>query len=124
MPGELFPLNLEAVDELRQDVITTILVSEVNPVNDSSKILLDNIMYVSFPNVPTRFSFRVPEAIYNDTSNKGVRVKQTLQFTDPFSTLKNGHTFNLEIQKCRPGFVFSRESKKCVCDRKRDGIER
>lgn len=124
MPGENFRLNLEAVDELRQDVITLLRLSNVNPINGSSKILLDKSFYVSLPSVPVRFSFSVPEAIYNEIGNKEVRVQQTLRFTDPYSSLKNDHIFYLEIQKCRPGFVFSREHKNCVCDTKRDGIER
>ena len=117
-------MSLQAIDELGQEVIAAIFVSEVVQVNSTSKISLDHILYVFRPNKTIPFLFRVPEASYNKIKNKEVRVNRTIQFSDIFSGLPNGYSFDVELQTCRPGFVFSRDRQKCVCNTQLDAIQR
>ena len=122
MPGEHLPLSLQALDELGQDVITTVFVSEDDQGNSSSKIVLNDVLYVLFLNGTVPLSFSAPAALYSEIEAK--EVKRTLQFVDQYSTLINGHRFYLELQPCYPGFTFSKDRRKCVCDTKIDAIQR
>ena len=122
MPGQHLPLNLQALDELGQDVITIVFVSEDDQGNSSSKMLLDNVMYVLSPNETVPLSFSAPKTLYSEIRTK--EVKRTVQFVDQFSTLINGHRFYLELQPCHPGFTFSKERQKCVCNKEKDAIQR
>ena len=124
MPGEHYQLSLQALDELGHDVITIVIVSEVDQGNSTSNILLDDVMYVLSPNATVPFSYSEPETLYSETETKEVKVPRTVQFVDPFSTLINGHSFHLELQKCSPGFNFSRGLRKCVCNMNLNAIQR
>ena len=123
MPGEDLPLSLQALDELGQEVIAIVFVSEDDQGNSSSKMLLHDVMYVLSPHETVPLSFSAPEALYSEIE-KNKEVKRTLQFVDPFSTLINGHRFSLELQSCHPGFTFSKDLRKCVCNKKMDAIQR
>ena len=123
MPGERHPLSLQALDELGQEVIAIVFVSEDDQGNSSSKMLLHDVMYVLSPHETVPLSFSAPEALYSEIE-KNKEVKRTLQFVDPFSTLINGHRFYLELQSCHPGFTFSKDLRKCVCNKKMDAIQR
>ena len=117
-------LNLQGVDELGHKVYTIAVVSESDNVNRTSKLLLNNIMYVLSPNESSTvpFSFRVPETLYNEKYNK--KDKRTIQFVDFFSTLQNGYSFELELESCRPGFYYSSDSQMCVCNKSISGVMR
>lgn len=124
-PGQNFPLNLHAVDELGHNVYAIAFASEADKVNSKSKLLLQNILYSLSPNSSSTvpFSFHVPEELYNEIQG-GKEKKRNIQFVDFFSTLQNVYSFELELQPCRPGFHYSTDSKTCECDKKRDGIMR
>ena len=122
MPGEHHPLSLQALDELGQEVITIVLVSEDDQGKSSSQMLLHDVLYVLSPNGTVPLSFSAPSTLYSEIENK--EVKRTIQFVDPFSTLINAHRFYLELQPCHPGFTFSKDLRKCVCDKKIDAIQR
>ena len=118
-------MNLQARDELGHKVITTVFVSEVDQVNQTSKLLLDDILYVLSPNETVPFSFLVSKTLYHKTiESKTLEQKPRIQFVDPYSTLINGYWFEMELQDCHPGFVFSDDSKKCVCDTGHEGVQR
>lgn len=124
-PGENFPLNLQGVDELGHNVYTIAFVSEADNVNSSSKLLLQDVLYVLSPNSSsTPFSFRVPETLYNKTHNRKDKDKRKIRFVDFFSTLQNGYSFELELQLCRPGFHYSNDSQTCKCNKDLAGIMR
>ena len=115
-PGELFPLKLQSIDELGHDVVTVVFGSEVDQVNSTSKVLLDNIVSVLLPNSSVWFSFH--------TQNNTVKEKRKIQFVDPFSALINGYSFEMELQQCHPGFRFSNKFQRCVCDETLDAVQR
>ena len=115
-------MNLQAVDELGNEVITIVFVSQVDQVNKTSKVLLDNILYVLSPKETVPFSFFEPETLYNETKSK--KEKRKIQFVDPYSTLMNGYLFEMELQDCHPGFKYSNHSQRCVCDTDKEGVQR
>ena len=124
MPGEYYPLSLQAIDELGQKKIAIVIASEIDKVNSTGSILLDDISYLLFPKrtvIP--FSFQVPEKTYNESVQKE-KVKRNIKFVDPLSILTNSHSFYLEIQPCYPGFIFSRNRKRCICDTNLEAIQR
>ena len=73
-----------------------------------------------FPNESVPFSFRLTEGVYNKTLKK----KRKIMFTDVYSTLINSLSVELELRDCHPGFIFSDEKKKCVCNTKLEGVQR
>lgn len=121
-PGQNFPLNLHAVDELGHSSITLAFVSEAYNVNSTSKLQPQNMFHLLWPNnfstIP--FSFNVPEKLYNGIHGKD---KRKIQVMDIYSTLENEFFFELELQTCRPGFQYSPKSKVCECH-KQAGILR
>ncbi len=123
-PGQNYPLNLQGVDELGHNVLTIAFVSEADNVNSSSKLLLQNDLYVLSPNETSTvpFSFRVPQTLYNETHNR--KDKRKIRFVDFMSTLANGYSFELELQMCRPGFHYSIDSQTCECNKELAGIMR
>jgi len=123
-PGEDFPLDLQAVDELGHEVTSVVFVSEIDQVNDTSNAILKDDIYVLSPNETVPFSITVPETLYNETKNNKVKEKRKIQFSDPFSTLINGYSFDVELQTCRPGFIFSKDSQSCVCNTELDAVQR
>ena len=116
-PGENFRLNLHALDELGHDITTIVFAAEVDQVNSTSKILLEDNMYVLSPNETVSFSFTVPETLY-------AKEKRKIQFVDPYSTLINGYSFEMELQTCHPGFKFSKKHQRCVCNRDLHAVQR
>lgn len=122
-PGESSQLNLQAIDELGHEVITTIFVS-VSQVNCSSKVWLKDVLYVLFPNKKMSFSFHQPQESYKKTKECKVNKKRMIQLVDPYSTLMNGDRFELELEMCLPGFVFSNVLQRCICDKNVTAIER
>lgn len=120
-PGQNFPLNLHAVDELGHHTITLAFVSEADNVNSASKLQLQNILYVLRPDTSSTvpFSFKVPEALYNETRHRKDKDKRKIQFMDILSTLENKVSFELELQACRPGFHYSPKSEVCECNKQR-----
>ena len=125
-PGQNFPLNLHAVDELGHDVYAIAFASEADNVNSTSKLLLQNILYALSPNSSSTvpFSFQVPEALYNEIQHRNDKDKRKIQFVDFFSTLQNVYSFELELQPCRAGFHYSADSKTCKCNKELAGIMR
>ena len=117
-------MNLNARDELGHDVTTTVFVSEADQVNSTSKVLLDDILYVLSPNETVLFSFHVREALYNESKDSTMGEKRKIQFVDPYSTLINGYSFQMELQTCHPGFKFSNDFQRCVCDTTLDAVQR
>ena len=115
-PSENFPLNLHALDELGHEITTIVFASEVDQVNSTSKILLESNMYVLSPNETVSFSFTVPETLYNEIGKNHVKKNRTIQFVDPYSTLINGYSFEMELQTCHPGFKISPNRQRCVCN--------
>jgi len=113
-PGQNFPLNLHAVDELGHSSITLAFVSEAYNVNSTSKLQPQNMFHLLWPNnfstIP--FSFNVPEKLYNGIHGKD---KRKIQVMDIYSALENEFFFELELQTCRPGFQYSPKSKVCEC---------
>ena len=125
-PGQNFPLNLHAVDELEHNVYAIAFASEADNVNSSSKLLLQNILYALSPNgsstVP--LSFQVTETLYNKIHHGKDKGKRKIQFVDFFSTLQNVYSFELELQKCPPGFDYSKDTKRCKCNKELAGVMR
>ena len=119
-PGERVPLSLKAVDELGGEVITSVFAFEIDRLNSAQKLLLDDSLFVVFPNESVPFSFRLTEGVYNKTLKK----KRKIMFTDVYSTLINSLSVELELRDCHPGFIFSDDSKKCVCNTKLEGVQR
>ena len=120
-------MNLQAVDELGNNVYAIAAVVEADNVDSTSKLLLQNFLYVLSPNnsstVP--FSFRVSETLYNETArNKKDKDKRKILFVDFLSTLQNEYSFELELKLCRPGFYYSKDLKTCKCNDKQAGVMR
>ena len=44
--------------------------------------------------------------------------------TDVYSTLINSLSVELELRDCHPGFIFSDEQKKCMCNTELEGVQR
>ena len=126
-PGQTFPLNLHAVDELGHLTITLAFLSEAENVNITSKLhlQLENVFSVLRPNnsstVP--FSFKANEKLYNEINQSNYKHKRRIQVMDIYSTFENEFFFELELQTCRPGFQYSSERKVCECH-KQTGILR
>lgn len=125
-PGEYFPLNLEALDELGHEIATIVYVADINEGNSTShsEILLEDALYVLSPNETIPFSFTEPEALYNETKASKLKAKRRIQFVAPYSTLINRYSFEMELQACHPGFIFSKDSQKCVCNTKLSAVQR
>ena len=123
-PGEHFPLNLEALDELGHEITTIVYVADINEGNSTSEILLEEALYVLSPNETIPFSFTEPEALYNETKERKLKAKRRIQFVAPYSTLINRFSFEMELQACHPGFIFSKDSQKCVCNTKLSAVQR
>ena len=123
-PGEHFPLNLEALDELGHEITTIVYVADINEGNSTSEILLEDALYVLSPNETIPFSFTEPEALYNETKESKLKAKRRIQFVAPYSTLINRYSFEMELQACHPGFIFSKDSQKCVCNTKLSAVQR
>jgi len=128
-PGQNFPLNLHAFDELGHNVYAIAFASEDDNVrgNSTSKLQLQNVLYAlpsnSSNSVP--FSFQVSEALYNKTCHRKDKVdRRNIQFVDFFSALQNGYSFEVELQPCLPGFLYSVDSKTCICNKELAGIMR
>ena len=124
-PGQTFPLNLHAVDELGHLTVTLAFLSEAENVNITSNLQLQNVFSVLRPNnsstVP--FSFKAPEKLYNEINQSNYKHKRKIQVMDIYSTFENEFFFELELQTCRPGFQYSSERKVCECH-KQTGILR
>ena len=73
-----------------------------------------------FPNESVPFSFRLTEGVYNKTLKK----KRKIMFTNVYSTLINSFSVELELRDCHPGFIFSDDLKKCVCNTELEGVQR
>lgn len=123
-PGEELPLDLQAVDELGHEVTAIILVSELDQNNETSRVLFDDVLHVLSLNETVSFSFMEEDTLYNETVEHKFEGKRKIQFVAPYSTLINGYSFDLELQTCRPGFVFSKKRQKCVCNKKHNGVQR
>ena len=120
-PGELVPLSLKAFDELGGDVITSVFAFEIDRLNSAqNELLLDDSLFVVFPNESVSFSFRLTERVYSKT----LKQKRKIMFTDGYSTLMNSLSVDLEVRDCHPGFIFSRDLKKCVCHTELEGVLR
>ena len=124
-PGQTFPLNLHAVDELGHITIALAFVSVADNVNRTSKLQLPNTNYKLKPNSSSTilFSYNAPEKLYNQIQHRNDKEKRKIQVMDIFSMLENEFFFELELQKCRPGFQYSPKSKVCECN-KQAGILR
>ena len=100
-----------------------VYVSEVGQVsNYTSEVLLGYTMYAITPEKRVPFSFTVPKTLYDETRNK--MQTRIIQFVDPFSTLGNGYSFEMELQPCLPGFKYEDHTKGCVCDTDHFGVQR
>ena len=108
------------MDELDGEVITSVFAFEIDRLNSAQKLLLDDSLFVIVPNESISFSFRLPEGVYK----KKLKKKRKIMFTDVYSTLNNSHSVELELRDCHPGFIFSDDSKKCLCNTKLEGVER
>ena len=82
--------------------------------------MLDDSLFVVFPNESVPLSFRLTEGVYNRTHKK----KRKIMFTDAYSTLMNSLSVDLELRDCHPGFIFSDDLKKCVCNTELEGVLR
>ena len=107
------------MDELGGDVITSVFAFEIDRLNGAQKLLLDDSLFVIFPNVSVPFSFRLSEGVYNKTVKK-----RKIMFTDVSSTLMNSQSVELELIDCHPGFIFSDDKKKCMCNTNLEGVQR
>lgn len=105
---------------------TTAFVAEEGSSDNTSKLMLSNVLYVLSPNKSSTvsFSFNAPETVYNEAQNRGEKNRRRIQFVDIFSTLPNGYSFEMELQTCPPGFNFNKDTKTCECNRKLPGISR
>lgn len=100
-----------------------VYVSEVGQVsNYTSEVLLGYTMYAITPEKRVPFSFTVPKTLYDETRNK--MQTRIIQFVDPFSTLGNGYSFEMELQSCLPGFKYEDHTQGCVCDTDHFGVQR
>ena len=118
-------MNLQTRDELGNEVGTSVFATDTDQVNSTSKVLLNGVFYVLAPNKTVPFSFLVQKPLYHKTiENKTPKQKRKILFVDPYSTLGNGYFFKMELQDCHPGFVFSDDSKNCVCDTSHEGVQR
>ena len=79
-------------------------------------------MYAITPEKRVPFSFTVPKTLYDETRNK--MQTRIIQFVDPFSTLGNGYSFEMELQPCLPGFKYEDHTQGCVCDTDHFGVQR
>ena len=124
-PGQTFPLNLHAVDELGHSTLTLAYVFEADNVNRTSKLHLPNGNYMLMPDSSSTvpFSFNASETLYKEIQHRNGKKKRKIQIIDLYSTLDNLFFFEFELQKCRPGFRYSPESKVCECN-KQPGILR
>ena len=123
-PGENFPLNLKALDELGHEITTIVYAADINERNNTSEILLEDVLYVLSANETVPFSFTEPETLYNETKKSKLKAKRRIQFVAPYSTLINRYSFEMELQECHPGFIFSKDSQKCECDTKQSAVQR
>ena len=118
-PGQTFPLNLHAVDELEHLTVALAFLSEAENVNITSNLQLQNVFSVLTPNnsstVP--FSFKAPEKLYNEINQSNYKHKRKIQVMDIYSTFENEFFFELELQTCRPGFQYSSKRKVCECQK-------
>jgi len=121
-PGQTFPLNLHAVDELGHLTTTLALVSEADNINSTSKLQLQNKFHLlwanNFSTIP--FSFHVSETLYNGIKHGNDKDKRKIQVMDIFSTIENKFFFELELQTCRPGFQYSAKNKVFDCQKQTD----
>lgn len=124
MPGENYPLILQALDELGQDAMALVTVSEIDQVKSTSSISLGNNAYRPSCCKATPFSFQVPEKTYTEIENKNAKVNLDFLFVDLVSVWTNNHFLQLEVKPCRPGFIFSRDLKRCVCNTTLEAIQR
>ena len=118
-PGQTFPLNLHAVDELGHLTITLAFLSEADNINSTSnmKLELHNVFPLLWPfnSSTSPFSFHLSEKFSNGHRND--TDKRTIQVMDIYSTIENKFLFELELQTCRPGFQYSSKSKVCECQK-------
>ena len=124
-PGQTFPLNLHAVDELGHPTIALAYLSEAGNVNRTSKLQLQNMFHLLGPDnsntIP--FSFKAPEKLYNEIHQRKDNVTLKIQVRDVFSSLENEFFFELDLQECSPGLQYSWKRKVCECN-KQPGIMR
>ena len=125
-PGQTFPLNLHAVDELGYPTLTLAYISEADNVNRSPKLQLPTWNYLLMPDNSStvQFSFNAPEKLYKELQNSKGKNKRKIQIIDFYSTLDNRYFFKFELQECRPGFRYHPESKVCECNKQPDRILR
>ena len=124
-PGQTFPLNLHAVDELGHSTLTLAYILEADHVNRSPKLQLPNVNYLLMPDSSSTisFSFNASKKLYNEIQHRKDKNRRKIQIIDLYSTLDNRLVFEFELQECRPGFRYSPESKVCECN-KQPGILR
>ena len=117
--GESTPLKLQAIDELGNEVVTTVLA-----VADPEKAFLQsNFLFLS-PNKTSAFMFMQPKESYEKTKENNLHHTFWLLLTDIWSFFANGYYIKIETEVCHPGFVYSKHTQTCVCDESEKAIKR
>ncbi|XP_074611689.1 uncharacterized protein LOC141866153 [Acropora palmata] len=117
--GETTPLNLQAIDELGNEVVTAVRAFA----NPEKAFIQSNFLFLS-PNKTSAFMFKQPKESYEKTKENDLKHTFRLLVTDLWSFFANEYHIKVETEVCHPGFVYSMDDQTCVCDESEKAIQR
>ena len=113
-PGEQIPFNMEATDELSNQVYS-VPVASLRQGGDMSLMQRYFIMNPnSKENKPMSLAYSLDSNAYKAVVNGDKEIVKDITFVDSGSQFISNATIKVRVRRCRPGFIF--KSNRCVCN--------